>query len=179
MIAGNFSDFAGIIAVVAVCGVCLWLAYRIEPHWVSRDGHRFLTVAQELDQWGIPIGRRQEVRVRIDDEADTLVLSRRSLLKPSQSQWVIDAKSPEPPKGRVVYLLKKVTSEPEIGQMALRLPDKSKVIPQLDALLATTGAEAERSRQLARQRARQARRPTRAASDAPESSQSDQPPDPH
>lgn len=178
MIAGDISDFAAIVAIVGICVVCLWLAYRIEPHWVSRDGQRFLTVAQELDQWGLPVGRRHEVRVRIDDEADTLVLSRRSLLRPSQSNWVIDAKVPAPPKGRVVYVLKQVTAEPVIGQTALRLPNHSKVIPSLDALLATTGAEAERNRQLARQRARPPRRTSTATSDSPESPQSDQPPDP-
>ena len=134
------TDLLGFGAVLLVCAGCLFIANRIEPHWVSRDGHRFLTVAQELDQWGLPFGRRREVRARVDDETDTLVITRRSVMRPSQTVWVIDAKSPDPPRGKAVYILKKVTSEPVIGQLALRLPANSRMVPKLDEILAETGA---------------------------------------
>jgi hypothetical protein len=178
MIASNLTDLLAVLAIVAACAGCLLLAYRIEPHWVSRDRQRFLSVGQELDQWGLPFGRHKEVRVRIDEDSASLMLTRRSLVRPAPSQWLIDAKAPDPPKGRVVYLLKKMTSEPVVGQMALRLPANSKMIPKLDEFLAVTGAEAEQARQVERQRAEQRRRAARAASDPPETRRSEPPADP-
>ena len=40
----------------------LYLAYRIEPHWVAKDGRRFLTTAEQIDRFGDSVGRRREVR---------------------------------------------------------------------------------------------------------------------
>ena len=76
-------DVVGLIGIIAACGGLYYLSSRIEPHWVSKDQSRFLTVAQDLDQHGVPIGRRRDVRVHIDDESDALIVSRRSLLRPN------------------------------------------------------------------------------------------------
>jgi hypothetical protein len=176
-----FTDLLGFGAVFLVCGGLLWLANHIEPHWVARDGSRFLTTAQELDQWGLPTGRRREVRVKIDEEAEALLISRRSLLRPSQGIWVVDAKPPDPPRNKAVYLLKEMTGS-ETNRLALRVPSDSKVAPRLDALLAITGADVQRERELSRIRAQRQKAsepaPATEASDAPESPPADQPADP-
>jgi hypothetical protein len=156
VVAVVFSDILAFGAVFAGCIGCLWLANRIEPHWVSRDGRRFLTVAQELDQWGLPAGRRREVRVRIDAEADALLITRRSLVRPSQTLWMVDGKVPDPPRKRAIYLLKEVSST-DLNRLAVRLPADSKVIPSLEKLLAATGSEAVQARELARLREDRAR----------------------
>ena len=44
---------------VAVCGGLLYLAHRIEPHWVAKDGTRFITTAQPIDRTGATVGRAQ------------------------------------------------------------------------------------------------------------------------
>lgn len=147
-------DILGLAAIVAVCAGMLYLASRIEPHWVSKDDSRFLSTAQELDQWGTAFGRRHEVRVNIDADGDVLHLSRRSMLRPTSGVWTVAAKVPSPPRGRVIYLLKRVgeappaksrlgggssTVEPDTGQMALRVPTKSRVVPILDAMLDGAG----------------------------------------
>jgi hypothetical protein len=134
LLAIQIIDVLGFGGIVAVCAGMLYLASRIEPHWVSKDGHRFLTSAQELDQFGTPFGRKHEVRVSIDDEV--LVVRRRSLLKPSADLYTVQAKVPSPPRGRAVYLLRKVNPTMERSQLALRVPSRSKVVGQLDELLA-------------------------------------------
>jgi hypothetical protein len=150
LVAISPTDILGLAAIIAVCVGMLYLASRIEPHWVSKDDSRFLSTAQELDQWGTAFGRRHEVRVNIDPDDNVLHLSRRSMLRPTSGVWTISAKVPTPPRGRVIYLLKRVgeapptksrlggrsaTVEPDTGQMALRLPAKSRVVPILDAML--------------------------------------------
>ena len=177
-----FTDLLGFGAVFVVCGGLLYMANHIEPHWVARDGSRFLTTAQDLDQFGLPMGRRREVRVRIDEEAEALLISRRSLLRPSQGVWVVDAKAPDPPRNKTVYVLKEMTGS-ETNRVALRMPSDSKVVPRLDALLAITGADVVRDRELSRMRAlREAAKAepptTTEASDAPESPPADPPADP-
>ncbi len=177
-----FTDLLGFGAVFVVCGGLLWMANHIEPHWVARDGSRFLTTAQDLDQFGLPMGRRREVRVRIDEEAEALLISRRSLLRPSQGIWVVDAKAPDAPRNKTVYVLKEMTGS-ETNRVALRMPSDSKVVPRLDALLAITGADVVRDRELSRMRAlREAAKAepptTTEASDAPERPPADPPADP-
>ena len=105
-------DILGLAAIVAVCAGMLYLASRIEPHWVSKDDSRVLTTGQELDQWGTAFGRRHEVRVNIDRNDDVLHVSRRSMLRPTAGAWTIAAKLPNPPRGRAIYLLKRVGGPP-------------------------------------------------------------------
>ena len=131
-------DVLGLIAVVAVCGGMLYVANRIEPHWVAKDQRRFLTVAHDIDQFGLQAGRKHEVRVHVDPDNDALLIRGRSLVRPSSGVWMVHAKAPEPPKGRAVYILKKVSGTSVADTMALRLPENSKMVPRLEELLATT-----------------------------------------
>jgi len=127
-------DILGFGGVAAVCLGMLWLSSRIEPHWASKDGSRFLTTANELDQWNTPVGRKHEVRCSFDDEA--LMVRRRSMLRPSADLYFVEAKVPNPPRGRQVYLLKKLDeASTDRPRLALRVPANSKVVGRLDALL--------------------------------------------
>lgn len=131
-------DILGLIAIVAVCGGMLFLANRIEPHWVAKDGRRFMTVGQDVDQFGQPAGRKREVRVHIEPGEDALFIRGRSMIRPSSGIWMVHAKSPKPPRGRVVYILKKISGSGDFDTMMLRFPGKSRMIQQMDDLLAAT-----------------------------------------
>ena len=128
-------DIVGFLGIMAACGGLLFLASRIEPHWVAKDGRRFMTVGQDLDQFGLPAGRRRDVRVEVDPDEDALLVRGRSMLRPSTGIWTVRAKSPKPPRGRVVYILKKVSGDSATDTMTLRLPANSKMIPRMEALL--------------------------------------------
>lgn len=165
-----WTDILALLAILAICGGMLFLASRIEPHWVSRDGSRFFAVVRELDQWGTQVGRKREVRVYLDDDSDALLIARRSVMRPSSSEWLIKSKAPKPPRGRVEFHLKNV-SPAEVTTLALRVPTRSKILPQLEEMLEVTGDEADLRRQ------REEARELKEASGTPESPPQDPPAD--
>jgi hypothetical protein len=144
-------DIVGLLGILAACGGLYYLSSRIEPHWVAKDRSRFLTVAQDLDVHGLPIGRRRDVRVHLNDESDALLVSRRSLLRPSSGMWTVKSKSTS--RNRNVYVLRPASATDGVGLLALRVPQKSSVVPRLDELLQITGDEAVARRERQRYRA--------------------------
>jgi hypothetical protein len=125
-------ELAWFLGAVAVCGGLLYLAHRIEPHWVAKDGTRFITTAQQIDRTGATVGRAKEVRVAILPDGD-LIVSRRSMMRSRSGVWRIQAKAPTPPRGRQLYLLRPVPDDPMDDLLTLRMPSKSSVVPTLDA----------------------------------------------
>jgi hypothetical protein len=142
-------DIVGLIGILAACGGLYYLSSRIEPHWVAKDRSRFLTVAQELDVHGLPIGRRRDVRVHLDNESEALLVSRRSMLRPGSGMWTVKSKSTS--RNRNVYVLRPASPD-DTGLLALRVPQKSPVIPRLDELLEITGDDAVARRERRRYR---------------------------
>ena len=124
-------DVLWMLGAVVVCGGLFLLASRIEPHWVAKDGSRFLTTAQLIDRLGQTIGRKREVRVAFLADGGLLV-SRRSIVRTASGVWRVQAKSPRPPKGREVYLLRGVPPDPDGELLAIRVPVGSRVVPELD-----------------------------------------------
>jgi hypothetical protein len=116
----------------------LWvLAYRMEPHYSSKDGERFLCNGQEIID-GQPIGRKRETRVLVLSDG-VLNISQKRRMRRTNERWALIGKSPEPPKGKQIYLLQQFNDGkwlPE--QMALHIPSKSRVVPVLDRLLERT-----------------------------------------
>ena len=127
------TDLLWVLGAIVVCGSMFFVASRMEPHWVAKDGTRFISTAQLIDRFGQTIGRRREVRVVILPDGG-LMVSRRSLIKSTSGIWRIQAKSPNPPKGRQLYLLREIPPDPDGELLALRLPASSKVVPALDAV---------------------------------------------
>jgi hypothetical protein len=127
------TDLLWFLGAIALCGGLLYLAYRIEPHWVAKDGQRFLTTAETLDHLGNVVGRRREVRGNFLGDG-SIVLSRRSFVRTRSSVWRIRAKSPRPPHGREVYVLSPVPADPDGDMIALRVPASSRLVGLLDAL---------------------------------------------
>lgn len=135
MLASAVTDVLSVAAAFTFCGLLALLAYRLEPHWVSKDGTRFLTVARYVNQWGLPFGRKFEVRVAIDHDSESLLVSRRSLRRTLKGVWMIESKLADPPKNKDVFVLKDVTGVDEIGNLWLTIPTKSKALPRLEAIL--------------------------------------------
>jgi hypothetical protein len=119
---------------VAVCAGLLYLSYRIEPHWVAKDGNRFLTTSETIDHEGKAVTRRKEVRGTIMSDG-LIMLGKRSMLKTRSSLWRLSGKSPEIKRGRFLYILDTVPPDPMGEHLILRIPRSSKLVPRLDALL--------------------------------------------
>ena len=106
---------------VVVCAALLYLAYRIEPHWVAKDGNRFLTTSETIDHEGKVVTRRREVRGTIMSDG-LIMLGKRTMLKTRSSLWRIAGKSPEIKRGRLLYVLDTVPADPMGEKLILRIP---------------------------------------------------------
>ena len=123
---------------VAACAVLLYLAYRLEPHWVAKDGTRFLTTSETIDHEGRVVSRRREVRGTIMTDG-LIMLGKRSMLRTRSSLWRVAGKSPEVKRGRLLYVLDAVPHDPMGDQLILRIPKSSKLVPRLDGLVPQPG----------------------------------------
>jgi hypothetical protein len=139
------SDLFYLLTAVAIGGVLVWFALRMEPHWVSRDGRRFICRGQIMDRHGNVHGGWHEYRVQIiDDEQGARGLTdatrpridaaRRSMMRRRQrDQWTVAARSPNPPRRKAVFLLHQLTDDQYM--LALRLPAGSRAVGVLDDLV--------------------------------------------
>jgi hypothetical protein len=117
------------LGIVAM-GLLAWLGFRIEPHWVSKDAHRFLCGGQLMSHLGQPVGRWRETRVIID-ASGTAQVDQKRFLRHNSSVWSVSAESPQPPPRRVVFLLSGHTADGRPAMLALKLPTKSRAIEVL------------------------------------------------
>jgi hypothetical protein len=116
-----------LVGILAVCGFLFWASTLIDPHFVARDGRRFVALAQTVGRDGTT-GRWREVRVALTADGSRMVRTRSRRTGGIAGTWLIAGKSADPPRKKAVYLL---AGEPDL---VLRLPAKSRVVPTLDAL---------------------------------------------
>jgi hypothetical protein len=122
--------------VLFVAGIAgLWfVAYRIEPHWSSRDGRRFVCNAQELSG-GTSLGRNRETQIAVLPDG-LLHVSRKKLMRRNGSVWRLTGRSDGPSPKVLVYLARQVSDgSDQLVDLALRIPRSSRCVPVLDALL--------------------------------------------
>jgi hypothetical protein len=128
------TDVLWIILTVAACVALYWLAWRVEPHYSSRDGRRFLTTGQFIDADGEPEGRFREFRAAVIAN-DIIEVSRRRNLARATATYRLIARAPNLSRKRVVYVLQ-ATDPGALGdQLALRLPPSSRTTALLDSIL--------------------------------------------
>ena len=94
------------VLAVAVCIGMLVVANRMEPHWVAKDHRRFLTTSEEVDPLGTVIGRRKEVKGLSPTTAAHL--RHRAVMRSTSVVYAIQAKSPRPPAGKALYVLRPI-----------------------------------------------------------------------
>ncbi len=114
---------------IAGCVAMLWGASRIEPHWASKDGHRFVCRVQTLVDHDLPDGRWHEMRAFVD--GSSLVLGSRSRRSKSLAgSYRVVGRAPETPSGRAIFVLQ---SE---AKVLLRVPAKSRAVGAVEAIVA-------------------------------------------
>lgn len=126
-------ELLGLLLTIAIGGLIIWLAFRIEPHWVSKDGRRFICRAQLIDDRGNVHGRWNEYRFRVTP--DGLVAgARRSMFSHGGGDgWAVVARSEDAPPRKAVYLLQDPVESRNM--IAIRLPRTSRAVDVLDDLL--------------------------------------------
>lgn len=120
------------LAVIAALIALLVAAVRMEPHWVSRDGRRFICKAQTVDDHGRTTSRWVEYRFRITDDGEVEGRRRSVVGGRSLGVWEVRYRASDPPKRKAVFLL---YPRREAGSLlALRLPARSRAVAVLDEL---------------------------------------------
>ena len=127
-------EIVWLLLAIVVCVGAGWLAVKIEPHWVSKDGTRFLTVGQRMDVRGERLGRWREMRVFVDRDGQVEIEEKR-FMRRAVSYWTLEAESPEPPRRKAVFVLRGHDSAGTEVLLALRMPAKSRAVDQLRPLL--------------------------------------------
>ena len=118
----------------------LWfVAYRIEPHWSTRDGRRFVCAAQELSG-GTTLGRARETQVAVLPDG-LLHVTRKRMMRRSGSVWRLTGRGEGPSPKVLVYLARQVSDgTDQLVDLAIRIPRSSRCVAVLDALLPAGGA---------------------------------------
>lgn len=127
-------EYVWFALLILVMAAMWWLAYRMEPHWSTHDGRRFLCTSQDVTDTAHP-GRRREARVVVTPDG-TLYVTHKVGLRRRETAWTLIGKSPTPPRKIQIYLARECTDGHGTGMLALRLPRKSRCIEVLDGVLA-------------------------------------------
>ena len=132
-------DYVWLALLFVFMGGLWWLAYRMEPHWSTKDGRRFLCTAQDLSNPAHP-GRPRETRVVVTPDG-ALHVTRKNGLRRDQSIWTLTGKVPSPPRKREGFLAAR-RGDGQRHLLAIRLPVGSRCIPVLERALAGTSLDA-------------------------------------
>jgi hypothetical protein len=126
-------DALWIIGFVAVVAGLYYVAYRVDPHWASKDGRRFVCHGQLVDHYGNTLQNWREYRFKVLDHDRILARRHSRWTRRNEGVWRVAAKSDNPPKNREVYLLASADGG-NTDQMAIRLPASSPAVAVLEGL---------------------------------------------
>lgn len=126
-------DYVWLALLFLAMGGLWWVAYRMEPHWASKDGRRFMCTAQDISDATRP-GRIREAKVMVTPDG-ALVVTRKNGLRREDQMWRLAGKSPSPPRRKQIYLAER-NGDKGREMLALRLPDDSRCLDLLDRALA-------------------------------------------
>jgi len=130
--------FLWLAVLIVVMGGMWWVGYRMEPHWVSKDGERFMCGSQEFFH-GSLAGHPREAHIAILPGGGMHITQKRRMRR-QRSIWKLVGKSDDPPKGLEIYVAQQSidgVTQPEM--LALRIPKTSKCVAILDAELTKAG----------------------------------------
>jgi hypothetical protein len=121
-----------LLAILAGCGVLMWLSRRIEPHWVSKDGQRFTCRVADLQPEQGEVGPWTEARVASNGDSVTVAVKPKLFRSPTSRRPVtimrVLGRADSDKSGLIVYMLGGTSP------MALRVPKKSRAVQTLDRL---------------------------------------------
>ena len=125
-----------LISALLALGVLIGLLMavrRLEPHWASRDGLRFISTAQHIDRHGLTNGRPGEYRFSIEMNGDIQAMRRVMIGYRPRTLWRVEARSDQPPNRREVFVLRSLDDPGAV--LAVGLPERSRAVTALNSLL--------------------------------------------
>ena len=136
-------DWIWFFVTVAIMIGMVVVAFRIEPHWSSKDGMRFICRAQPISLDGTSTGAKwREVRGEVRPEG-IVKLRTRGLISGRKvtGDWRLEGRGITDRRQRVVYILRSadtIDNDPGAASrslLALRMPGSSRAKPVLDDLV--------------------------------------------
>lgn len=149
-------EWLSVLLVVGGLVGMAWLAYRIEPHWVSKDGERFICNGQRLSAQFVPEGRWRETRGAVMPDGAVLISHRRdrrpqrlgaralagrqrsgvTQQPPSRTGgtfWTVTGRAPTSPRRSLTtFVLRRRDDNGQLVHLVLRIPIKSRAVAILD-----------------------------------------------
>src|SRR5262245_55097218 len=126
-------EWVWIVVMAVAFGLLAWWAYSTDPHWVAKDGRAFTCKYQYLGANLVPQGRWRDGRAFID--GSRLIVRPRGFFQSAKRSAHFEVvRKAEPTKTLAVYLV----DGGGVGGhdfAALRIPLKSRAIPEMDKLL--------------------------------------------
>lgn len=122
------------LLAVAICAGLLYVAYRLEPHHVSKRGDRFLCTGQWISPGGDTDGRKREVWVVVLG-AGQLQVDVKRRMRHDVTNWTLEGKAASPPPHRAVYVLRTINALGSTERMTIKVPSRSRAVAILDAML--------------------------------------------
>ena len=129
-------DAFWLLVAFGACGALWYLGYRLEPHYASKDGRRFLCTGRWMTARGEPEGRKREVRIIVLGDGRLQMEVKRGLRRKA-SFWSLEGKASEASRKKAVYVLR-ANAVGGTQRMTIQLPSKSRSVPVLDQALART-----------------------------------------
>ena len=125
-------DFFWLAATVGVFGGLVWYAFRIEPHWVSKDGRRCICRGQRIDHHGATQDRWREYRADVLDDGVVSVRRRSLVSRGPGALFRVVSRGPDATRKRAVFVLRGYDN-PD-AYVLLRMPASSAAVPVLDSV---------------------------------------------
>jgi hypothetical protein len=129
-------EFVWFALAVAVCIGLGWWATKIDPHWVSKDGRRFICAAQRLSDRGDPQTRWRETRVIVTGRE--VQIDQKRFMRRTTSFWRVASRSDDPPRRKEIFLLSGYDDAGAPAMLALRVPRKSRAVAALQSAMPAT-----------------------------------------
>lgn len=126
------TNLASTIVFLAVVGGLAWVGWGLEPHWSSRDGHKFMCrmLEQSADADDAARARWHDVKVGVN-EAELMVYARSRRSASLRGVWKVSGVTDDPKKRRRLYEVRASDG----AHAMLRVPMRSRCVPVLDALV--------------------------------------------
>lgn len=126
-----------VLLIMAIVGLW-WLGYRMEPHFISKDGRRMICTTQDITDPGRP-GRIREVRLSVIADG-TLVATQKQGLRRRSSVWRVEGRGPD--RGKLaVFIAHESVDGGKGSTITIRVPLKSRAVAVLADLNARGTAE--------------------------------------
>lgn len=124
---GTMTDVLLTVGFIAVLALLYWLAHRMEPHWVAKDGQRFIAKACRLNDDGTTT-RWREARFTVTLDGDLDVRPRGIAPGGLRGHFSVVGRTANPPKKLQVFLLRGES------ELLLRVPAGSRAVAELDRI---------------------------------------------